>query len=210
MCYTLFGTRGSGSAAIEMALRTAGIDYCIRRASEWEADSAIDELRRINPLGQVPTLVLPGGEVLTESAAILIHLGLEHPGHDLLPRTSAARAMALRGLVYIAANCYGAVSVCDYPARWTTAVGKAAHARVRSAARAQLHRAWEIFADQFGAELARAEASPGALAFLTVVVSRWSGARQHLMAQRPAFSALLQTLEGHARVAPVLQEHAAA
>jgi glutathione S-transferase len=39
------------------------------------ADSAQDELQRVNPLGQIPTLVAPDGSVLTESAAILIHLG---------------------------------------------------------------------------------------------------------------------------------------
>ena len=29
----------------------------------------------VNPLGQIPTLVLDDGTVLSESAAILIHLG---------------------------------------------------------------------------------------------------------------------------------------
>ena len=41
MPLTLFGSPGSGSAAIEMALRAAGIDYRIVRASEWEPDSAL-------------------------------------------------------------------------------------------------------------------------------------------------------------------------
>ena len=139
---TLFGSKGSGSAAVEMALRAADLEYRIVRASEWEADSAKDELQRFNPLGQIPTLVLPNGLVLTESAAILINLGLEYPGHYILPNQPMDRALAIRGLTFIAANCYSAVSVSDYPERWTTGKSKHAQACVRAAARIQLHRNW--------------------------------------------------------------------
>ncbi len=33
----------------------------------------------LNPLGQVPTLVLPDGRVMTESAAIILHLADQAP-----------------------------------------------------------------------------------------------------------------------------------
>ncbi|MFH7468113.1 glutathione S-transferase family protein, partial [Pseudomonas syringae group genomosp. 7] len=75
-------------------------------------------LRRVNPLLQVPTLVLTDGSVLTESAAILIHLGLEHPESGLLPGNPALRALAFRALVYITANCYAPLGIIDYPQRW--------------------------------------------------------------------------------------------
>ena len=210
MPLTLFGSRGSGSAAVEMALRTAQIEYRVKRASEWESDSAIEELRKVNPLGQIPTLVLEDGTVLTESAAILIHLGLEHPGHALLPESRAERACVLRGLVFIAANCYPAVSISDYPERWTTSETKAARERVRAAARAQLHRNWEVFFEQFAPELERTKVNPGALAFLAVVVSRWSGTRKHLLTNVGRASKLLTVLEEHPRIAGVLHEHSAA
>jgi GST-like protein len=207
MPLTLFGSQGSGSAAVEMALRAAGLEYRVVRASEWEPDSAMDDLRKINPLGQIPTLLLPDGTVLTESAAILIYLGLEFPGHALLPQTSAGRANALRGLVFIAANCYPAVSISDYPQRWTTATTKSAQEHVRAAARAQLHHHWDVFFEQFAAELDIAKSTPGALAFLAVVVSRWSGAREHIQAKRNKAPTLLAALEAHPRIAGVLSEH---
>ncbi|HRI17821.1 MAG TPA: glutathione S-transferase N-terminal domain-containing protein, partial [Burkholderiaceae bacterium] len=100
----LYGSAGSGSAAIEMALRVARVRYRVVRASTWERGSAMDELLRVNPLGQIPTLVEPDGTVVSESAAILIHLGLAHPRARLLPSAADARARALRGLVFIAAN----------------------------------------------------------------------------------------------------------
>src|SRR5687768_2819985 len=121
MVYTLYGSRGSGSAAIEVALRACQLSYKVVRASTWEADSALDELARVNPLRQIPTLLLPDGSVMTESAAILIHLGLVAPEGRLLPQDVAPRAQAIRGLVFIAANCYSAIGINDYPERWTTA-----------------------------------------------------------------------------------------
>lgn len=208
MPLTLFGSRGSGSAAIEMALHAVGLDYRIVRASEWEPDSALPQLLTLNPLGQIPTLVLEDGTVLSESAAILIHLGLEFPAAGLLPTEPDRRARALRGLVFIAANCYAAISVADYPERWTTARSKPAQERVRQAARQQLHRRWEMFADLFDGDDLLPVARPGALAFLAVVVSRWSGARQHLQNTRPDFHRRLLELEAHPPIAQVLRDHA--
>lgn len=206
---TLYGSPGSGSAAIEMALRAAGVRYTVVRASRWEPGAGLTALARLNPLAQIPTLVLADGTVLTESVAILIHLGLTHPSAGLLPAEPSARATVLRGLAFIGANAYAAVSVSDYPERWTTARSAPARARVRQAARAQLHRDWEVFADLFGAWGVLARPMPGALAFLAVVVSQWSGARAHLERVRPDFHRRVLRLERHPRLAEVLREHRA-
>ena len=205
--YTLYGSRGSGSAAIEVALRACELPFRIVRASTWEPDSAIDELARVNPLRQVPTLVLPDGSVLTESAAILIHLGLVAPEGRLLPQAPAARAQAIRGLVFIAANCYAAIGINDYPERWTAATAKSSHEKLRQGARGQLHRSWEVFADTFAATPWLSGARPGALDFLAAVVSKWAGTRAHLAAHRPALLELLQKIEAHEAVAPVFGAH---
>jgi GST-like protein len=209
MPLTLYGSPGSGSAAVEMALRAASVPYQVVRASTWEPGASYQALLSVNPLGQIPTLQLADGTVLSESAAILIHLALSHPEAGLLPSAPSARAAALRGLVYIPANCYAAVSVSDYPERWTTATATAAIEEVRASARQQLHRAWEVFADALGSSAEFHGATPGALAFLAVVVSQWSGARAHLQQHRPAFYQALMQLEAHPRLAPVLDEHRA-
>ena len=61
--HTLYGSRGSGSAAIEVALERCGLPYRVVRAATWEPDSALDELGRVNPLRQIPTLVLRDSSV---------------------------------------------------------------------------------------------------------------------------------------------------
>lgn len=210
MPVTLYGSFGSGSAAVEMALRAASVDYTTVRASSWEPNSKYADLLAVNPLGQIPTLCLDDGTVLTESAAILIHLGLTYPEASLLPLSASARATAIRGLVYIAANCYSAVSVSDHPERWTTAASAYSVERVRAGARKQLHRAWELFADQFGDNTELQGGKPGCLAFLAVVVSQWSGTRAHLKKHRPQFFESIKQLEQDPQIGPVLRERSAA
>jgi GST-like protein len=205
--HVLYGTRGSGSAAIEIALAACKVPFERVTASSWEPQSAQRELARLNPMRQIPTLQLPDSSVLTESAAILIHLGLAFPGSGLLPRATAARAQAIRGLVFIAANCYAAISIGDYPERWTTATTKPAHDKVRQGARRQLHWHWELFADTFVGKPYLSGKVPGALDFLAVVVSRWSGTRAHVAKARPRFAATLQRIEAHRLVKPVLAVH---
>lgn len=205
--YTLYGFKGSGSAAVEMGLRVAGVEHRVVSAASWEPSSAIEELRQVNPLVQIPTLVLPDGSVMTESAAILIHLGLAAKPGLLLPASEAARAQAIRGLVYIPANCYSCITILDYPERFTTARDKESLEAVRAGTRERLHKHWDIFADTFQASPFLNGEAPGALDFLAVVVSRWSGARKHLEEHRPAFSALLRRIESHPSVAPVFDSH---
>jgi GST-like protein len=205
--YTLYGTKGSGSAAIEVALERCGIEYKLVRAATWEPDSNLAELKRVNPMQQIPTLVLPDGTVMSESAAILIYLGQTHADAGLLPTKPSDLARVLRGLVFISANCYAAVSISDYPERWTTDESEAAAKHVRAGARAQLHRFWEIFADTFPASRYLNGAEPGALDYLAAVVSKWSGTRAHLKTHRHAFLETLQRIESHPHLAPVFARH---
>jgi GST-like protein len=207
--YTLHGFKGSGSAAVECALELTGTQFRIVETASWENNDALAELERVNPLKQIPTLQLPDGTILSESAAILMHLGLSFPNSGLLSDEPNPRDLALRGLVYIAANCYACITVIDYPERFTTLADEASLAAVRAGATDRLHRHWEIFADLYPVEGERfiAGNQPGALDLLAAVVSKWSGTRKHLKTARPAFLALLERIESHPAVALVLGRH---
>jgi GST-like protein len=204
--YTLFGFAGSGSAAAEAALERTGSAFRVVNAATWEPDSALTELRTANPLQQIPTLALPDGSVLTESAAILIHLGLAFPAAGLLPADESQRAQAIRGLVYIAANCYSAIGLIDYPERWCADIDDSARERIIRGTRARLHHCWDVFADQFQAQLLIGT-RPGALDILAAVVSQWSGTRAHVKTSRPEFFATLQRIEADPGIAAVFARH---
>jgi GST-like protein len=203
--YTLYGKAGSGSAAIEAALVVARAPFRIVETASWAKKNAYAEPLAVNPLGQIPTLVLDDGSALSESAAILIHLGSVHEDSKLLPEKMSERAQAVRGLVFIAANCYAAISIIDFPERWCeNADGdEKLQERIRVATRARLHRYWEMFADVFPARPYLSGQDLGALDLLAAVVSKWSGSRQHLERHRPAFFDTLMRIEGHSDVAPV-------
>ena len=205
--YTLYGSKGSGSASTEAALEMIGAPYRIVETASWATNDAFKDLLKLNPLGQIPTLVLPDGSVLSESAAILLHLGSVHPESGLLPADSSARAQAMRGLVFIAANCYAAISVIDFPERWCEDGDEATLERIRAGTRARLHQYWEMFADLFPARPFLSGEKPGALDLLAAVVSKWSGSRPHLQQARPAFYQTLLRIEKEPRIAPVLTKH---
>jgi GST-like protein len=205
--YTLYGSNGSGSAAVEAAFALIGAPCRVVATSSWEPNDAFTELLKLNPLGQIPTLVLPDGSVMSESAAILIHLAGVHRDSGLLPGDDSARAQALRGLVFIAANCYAAISIIDYPERFCTDADDAMKERIRAGTRARLHRYWEMFADLFPARPYLGGEAIGALDLLAAVVSKWSGSRAHLEKARPAFYATLLRIEAHPKVAAVFAKH---
>lgn len=203
--YQLYGHRNSGAAAIEAALELCQVAF---RFIDIEASTeAAGDLAKLNPLKQIPTLQLPDGSVLTESAAILIHLGLTFPKSGLLPAKADERDQAIRGLVYIVSNCYAAIGVVDYPERWLVMPDEASQQNLIAGARQRLHWSWEVFADQFSAELYLDDETPGALDVLAAVVTRWAGSREHLRQTRPGFYAWLQRIDRHPVLAPVFARH---
>jgi len=207
--YTLYGKKGSGSATSEIALEIVGAPYRLVETASWEPNDAFRDLLKVNPLGQIPTLVLSDGSALSESAAILIHLGSVHPDSGLLPRDPSARAQAVRGLVFIAANCYAAISVIDFPERWCADADAddAVKERIRAGTRARLHKHWEMFADLFPAGPYLGGEELGALDIHAAVVSQWAGSRKHLENARPEFYATLKRIEAHPKVAAVFTQH---
>ena len=202
--YTLYGIDESGSCMIEIALQRCAVPWRRVDAASWADGEGSDELARVNPLKQVPTLVTPDGKVLTESAAILIHLGLEFPHAHLL---SGDRAAILRGLVYIAANCYSAIGIIDYPQRWLGDAHQAAQTQLVTGTRRYLHQAWVVFADQFAEQLFAPSNAPNALGLMAAAVSRWDEAREALNGLAPSFAQSLAQVDADPVVAPVFARH---
>ena len=104
---TLYGAQGSGSIAVEAALTLLGIPHALVEGATWVEEAARARVAGSNPMRQVPTLVMPDGEVMTESAAILIHLADTHPQARLAPAvTDPLRGQFLRWMVYVSSAIY--------------------------------------------------------------------------------------------------------
>jgi GST-like protein len=104
---TLYGAEASGSVAVEAALTLLDIPYSLVEGATWATESARERVAPQNPMRQVPTLVLAGGEVMTESAAILLYLADAYPRAHLAPTaTEESRIQFLRWMVYVSSAIY--------------------------------------------------------------------------------------------------------
>ncbi|MCZ6709756.1 MAG: glutathione S-transferase family protein [Gammaproteobacteria bacterium] len=117
--YKLYGQAGSGSMIVEAAFAIADVAVeCVDVA--W-ADLGWDSqpLGKLNPLGQLPTLILPDGRTMTETAAIVLHLADHYPAAGLAPAADDPdRDPFLRWLVFLVAAVYPTFTYGDEPERW--------------------------------------------------------------------------------------------
>jgi glutathione S-transferase len=127
--YRLYGRQGAGSLAPQMLLEEIGAAYVLVWVSKAPAE--IEAFRRISPAAKIPVLMLPDGTVVSESAAILIHLTNAHPAAALAPVAgSSAHAHFLQWMVFLSANAYEAALRFYYPDRYSAA-GEAATAQIK-------------------------------------------------------------------------------
>jgi GST-like protein len=118
--YVLYGAQASGAVPVEAALTLIGAPYELIEAETFDPArrESGDRVLAANPMRQVPALVLPSGEVLTESAAILIWLAEQHPDARLAPLPGdPARGQFLRWMSFVSAAIYSLYWVKDDPSR---------------------------------------------------------------------------------------------
>ncbi len=118
--YKLYARPGWGSVIVEAQLAYYGLDYALEDAGDlFTSETARKALSTINPVTQLPTLILPDGQIMTESAAITLHLADVTGRHELVPAPGEPeRAQFLRWLVFIVANIYPTFMLADNPSRF--------------------------------------------------------------------------------------------
>jgi GST-like protein len=207
--YVLYTAPRSGGASVEVMLAALGLEHELRDAAPWSdpPGAYLDELKRINPLGQLPTLITPGGEVLTESVAVLWILMERHPSDWVPPPSSKERAAGLRWMNLAASTVYAAVGVADYPPRWTTATDEAAHKAVEEAALARMRMAWDLLAAQYQGTPFFLGEQPRVCDVYLANLSQWWRMRDYLRVAQPTFSQLLERIDTLPEVAPVWARH---
>ena len=146
---TVYGALGSGSVPVEAALTLVGQPFQVIEGATWEHDPEIlARVRAVNPLVQIPAVVLPSGEIITESAAILIWLADGHPPARLGPAVGdPRRAQFLRWMTYIPASIYSMFWVRDEPSR-LAGLDKAAGERVKTATAERIADCWRMMDQQ--------------------------------------------------------------
>jgi glutathione S-transferase len=202
--FTLYGDLGSGAFSAEAALAEAGAPYTFELVSLEKNEQRQPAFLAINPSGKMPALRLGEGQVVTESAAILLTLADYFPQARLLPpQASPDRAQAYRWLAFLAGEVYPMVEIADYPERFVPdgdgdALKKVARDRIRE----RLLIIERMIAGPF--------LLAGGFSLLDIyaaMFSRWSLEADWKRAHLPRLMALADAVSKRPAIAPVWQRH---
>jgi glutathione S-transferase len=109
--YKLYAVKAWGSLAPHCVLAELDIPHEVIWVTPEERRGAY---RQINPLGYVPTLVLPDGRIMFESSAIVSHLTDTKP-NDLAPRPGTPdHAVYLSWLTWLNAEIYATMNAAEF------------------------------------------------------------------------------------------------
>lgn len=116
---TLYGCNGCGSTIVEAALTLSSVPYEFIDGN-YDDPERLKELLKVNPLGQVPVLVLPDEQILTESAAIINYIQLTYPSAQLIPQDKDLNIHYWRWQLFLVGAIYPTFTYGDFPQKWTS------------------------------------------------------------------------------------------
>lgn len=147
--YRLYWSEDSGAFASQVVLEEIGAKYERIIVDLEQGDEGKTAFLGVNPRGQVPVLIKPDGTIITESAAICLHLSDCHPEAGLLPAAdSSSRATAYRWLFFAASNLYEGVLRLYYSDKFTTNVDHVES--VQKSARDSIDYSWSLIENELG------------------------------------------------------------
>ena len=109
---TIYGDSGSGNCLkVKWVATHLGVPFTWEEVDVPSGGTRTPALLALNPAGRVPFVVLPGGEVLSESNAIIVHLA---EGSALIPQAALARARMLQWMFWEQYSHEPAIAVRRY------------------------------------------------------------------------------------------------
>lgn len=205
--YTLYWRAGTAAFAPQALLEEMGEPYEKVLIEQNHGADTSDDFKALNPLGQVPVLILPDGTVMTESAAIMIYLADLKPELGLAPApTDPQRAQYLRWMIFLAAKLYQSFRHIYHADSYT---GEADHlAEIRSTGKLNLESDWSIVEEALepGPYILGDRFSAVDLYF--VMFPDWHMDRDALLARYPNTARLREQVLARPAVARIHGEHA--
>lgn len=140
MTVTFYGSPSTASLVVHWLLIELGIEHELRMLDVERGEQKSPAYLALNPQGRVPTLVIDG-QVLTESAAIAMHLADLRPAAGLAPVPGTLqRAAYYRWMFFCAYTLMPAYRRWFYPHE---PAGEQQVAAVQARALAELEAAWQ-------------------------------------------------------------------
>jgi len=203
--HRLLGCKGCGNAIVEAAFALAGVPLETEEVDYSPGSPTRERLLAVNPLGQVPALLLPDGRVLTESLAMLHYLDDLEPGAQLIPPPGdPTRAAFYRWSVFLVAAVYPTFTYGDDPRKWVADEGGAQLLRAST----DRHREalWQQVEAQAGSPWFLGERR-SALDLYVAVMTRWRPGILWFAKRTPKLVAIAKRAAALDAVAPVIERH---
>lgn len=148
--YRLYFKAGTAAFGPQAVLEEAGLAHELVTVDTSAGAHRQPDYLALNPTGKIPTLVTPEGEVLYETAAIMLYLADRHGLDDLAPPVGHP----LRGLFYRSLFFLSNVLQTDfkryyYPERFTNDASDAPG--IKAKAQATLKESWRLLEAQLAA-----------------------------------------------------------
>lgn len=198
--YELIASKGCGSAVIEMALALAALPHRVTRIPYLEAGPERERLLSLNPLGQVPTLILPDGTVMTESAAMVLHINDVAPRAGLVPSDADDRPAFFNLLIVLIGAVYPTFTFGDDPKQF--GLDDAAAAILRAESDSRRMRIWRHMEAQISPSPHALGSALTAIDLYLAVMTAWRPRRAWFAEHCPK---LLSAAEAAAQV-PAISE----
>ncbi len=202
---TIYGAATSGSVPVEAAMTLIGLPYELIERAPLHAVTDHEAVYAVNPMRQVPALVLPDGELMTESAAMLIWLADSYPDARLgPPPADPRRAAFLRWMTFVASAIYALAWIRDDPSRLVP--DESQHATVRRLAAERRAACWAAMEAQIDPGLYLLGEDLSVLDLYVTVISRWGPHRRRFYAVAPRMGEIVRRVDADPRLAALWAE----
>lgn len=200
--HKLYSRPGWGSVLVETQLAWYRLPYETEDVDDlFQSAEARARVSPSNPLAQVPTLILPNGQIMTESAAITLYLADVAGSTELVPGPGeTTRPAFLRWLVFLVANIYPTFTYADDPARFVP--GEAAQQGFRANVDGYAQRLWRQMEETAGTPWFLGERF-SALDIYVAVMTCWRPRRAWFEANCPRLHAIALKTEAEPRLSEV-------
>ena len=205
MNHRMLGCPGCGNAIVECAFALAGVPLDYEEVDYARGSPTRARLLDVNPLGQVPTLLLPDGRVLTESLAMVHYVDELAPQAGLIPPPGdPLRPEFHRRAVMLVSAVYPTFTYGDEPAKWVA--DEAGARQLRESTDRQREALWRQFEAAARAPWFLGD-RPSALDLYLAVMTRWRPGREWFAANAPKLAAIAQKTSATPQVAAVMKRH---
>jgi glutathione S-transferase len=204
--YKLYWATGSGAMAPQALFEEIGAEY-EKIVIDFEKEEHKSEaFLSVNPMGQIPALVLPDGTLMTETAAMLAHIVDRHPEAKLGPPAgSSESARYLRWLFFLGSNVYPGVLRFYYADQFST--DPSAVEGIKAAAETDLDDQFKILEDALDPGPYLVGEAFSAADILLWMLIQWHPEPARLCEGSPRIKQFMELVQARPAIARTWQEH---